>query len=78
MKKLLFALMLLFPIAAGAQEEKNRPFEEIYQSLDTMSLDNRAQVETNLKLQEEKFRKEQVKSICGVPFGSIRKKRFQF
>ena len=42
--------------------------------MDTMSLKHWTQLEAILKVQEEKLRKEQVKGICGVPFGSSKEK----
>lgn len=61
MKQLLLALILFFPLAADAQERKTYPFEKLYQELDTMSVERRTQVEANIKNQEEKLQKEQVK-----------------
>ena len=74
MKNLLLAIMLFFPFVANAQEEKKYPFEDLYLEMDTMSLEHRTQLEANIKAQEEKFRKEQVKGICGVPFESSKEK----
>lgn len=74
MKQLLLALILFFPLAADAQERKTYPFEKLYQELDTMSVERRTQVEANIKNQEEKLQKEQVKSIGGIPFGTSKDK----
>lgn len=68
---LLLAAMLCLPFMAKAQ---GRTYREVYASLDTMSAEDRARTEQNLKEIELEFQKDQVKSIAGIPFGISKEK----
>lgn len=69
---LLLAVMLCLPFMAKAQDYNL--IDSLYAGLDTLNVEERTQMKNLLDEMEAKFRKNQVKTVAGVPFGISKRK----